>query len=224
VTEYVTFRNNIVRNAAHGLIINAAETGSRGSPLPIRANNVRIENVLFEDIGGRDWGGGKLLRVFGGVANLEITHITSVANPTGILDPLDPADVNPNLTFKNNIVERMFYGIGAGRDEGITTVTRNFGPFVYNQNLLVNTSGPTEQAISDGALKSRYPPVTLVASNWKAVGFEAGRYKLMPSSPYYHAGDDGKDLGADVDAIAAAQAEPSSVSCSQVVARPRAQQ
>jgi hypothetical protein len=204
VTEFVTFRNNIVRGAAHGLLINAAEAGARGLPLPQRVNHIRIQNVLFTDIGGERWGGGKLFRVFGGVSNLEITHVTSTGNATGILDPRNPSDLNPNLVFKYNIVERRYYGIGAGGDEGITTVTRNFAPYVYNQNVLVNTSRATDQAIGDDALKSRYPPVTTIARDWNAVGFVNGTQRLAATSPYYRAGDDGKDLGADVDEVMAA--------------------
>ena len=161
--------------------------------------------MLFRDIGGAEWGtGGKLFRVFGGVSDVEITHVTSTSNPNGILDPHDPADLNPNLVFKYNIVERKFYGIGAGGDEGITTITRNFAPFVYNQNVLVNTSRSTDQAISDGALKSRYPPVTTIAADWDAVGFVNGTQKLAATSPFYRAGDDGQDLGADFDTLMAA--------------------
>ena len=141
VTEYVTFRNNIVRGAANGLVVNAAETGQRGLPLPVRANHVRLENVLFEDIGGSQWGGGgKLLRIFGGVSDVSVTHVTSRANGTGVLDPGDPSDSNPRLVFCYNIVERLNYGIGAGSDEGAKTLSRNFAPYTYKQNVLVNTS------------------------------------------------------------------------------------
>src|SRR4029450_2191655 len=142
------------RGAAHGLLINAAESGARGLPLPERANHIRIQNVLFRDIGGATWGGGKLFRVFGGGSNVEIRHGTSTGNSPGILDPRSPSDLNPNLIFKYNIVERQYYGIGAGGDEGITTVTRNFAPYVYNQNVLVNTSRTTDQAITDAGLTS----------------------------------------------------------------------
>ncbi|MCU1383589.1 MAG: hypothetical protein JWL71_2286 [Acidobacteria bacterium] len=214
VTEYVTFSNNIVRDAASGMAINAAETGVKGTPLPARANHIRITNVLFQNIGAAEWGtGGKLLRITNGVSDVAITHVTSTSNPNGILDPQNTSDLNPNLTFKYNIVERRLYGIGTGGNEGITTITKNFAPFDYNQNVLVNTSRTTEQSIADVALKSRYPLVTSVASDWDAVGFEKGSYRLAPASPYYRAGDDGRDLGADVDALAAAQAGPPSSSC-----------
>jgi hypothetical protein len=219
VTEFVTFSNNIVRDAASGLAINAAEAGARGLPLPRPANHIRVSNVLVYNIGGAEWGtGGKLLRVTNGVSNVEITHVTSVSNPNGILDPKDTSDLNPNLVFKNNIVERKLYGIGTGTNEGITTITKNFAPFVYNQNVLVNTSGTSNQSIVDDALKARYPPVTVVVPNWDAVGFQKGNYKLAPSSRFVRAGDDGKDLGADIDALTAAQNGPDSSSCGQAAA------
>jgi len=213
VTEFVTFKNNIVRGASHGLAINAAEAGGRGMPLPRPANHIRIQNVLFTDIGGPTWSGGKLFRVTGGVSHVEITHVTSTGNATGILDPRDASDLNPNLVFKFNIVERQYFGIGTGSNEGITTVTRNFAPYVYNQNVLVNTSRSTDQAISDDALKSRYPPVTTIARDWSAVGFVSGTQRLAPTSPFYRAGEDGKDLGADLDDLMAAVNGADSSSC-----------
>jgi hypothetical protein len=219
VTEYVTFSNNIVRDAASGMAINAAEVGAKGLPLPLKANHIRVTNVLFLNIGAAEWGtGGKLLRVTNGVSDVEITHVTSTSNPNGILDPQNAADLNPNLVFKNNIVERKLYGIGAGGNEGIVTITKNFAPFVYNQNVLVNTSTATDQSIADGALKSRYPPVTSIAPNWNAVGFQKGGYRLSPTSPYLRAGDDGKDPGVDVDALSRAQEGPDSNSCGQTAA------
>ena len=208
VTEYVTFRNNIVRGAAHGVVINAAETGQPGLTMPQLVNHVRFENVLFDDLGGAQWGGGgKLLRIFGGVSSASFTHITSRANPTGILDPRDTADANPDLTFSFNIVERSSFGIGAGGDEGVKTLSRNFAPYAYRQNVLVNTSADTSQSLSDSALAARYPPSTWVAHSWSDVGFEAGTSKLSKTSRYAHAGDDGKDIGADIDGIMAAQVE-----------------
>ena len=49
-----------------------------------------------------------------------------------------------------------------------------------------------------------------MVKSWSAVGFvnfgngDGGDYRLTPSSPFYKAGSDGKDLGTDVDAINAA--------------------
>ena len=145
-----------------------------------------FRTCVFRDIGGREWGGGKLFRVFGGVSDVEITHVTSTGNSTGNPRPARHRRPEPEPRCSSyNIVERNLYGIGAGGRRGITTVTRNFAPFVYNQNVLVNTSRTTNQAISDAALKSRYPPVTTIVSDWTAVGFIDGTEKLTTTSPYY---------------------------------------
>jgi hypothetical protein len=186
VTEYVTFRDNIVRGAANGLTINAAETGRKGMPLPKAANHIRIDNVLFEDIGPA-WGRpGKLLRIMGGVSDVSITHVTSRSNPGGILDAKSSADVNPRFTFKFNIVERLNYGIGAGSDEGTKTLARNFSPYTYDENVIVNTSAGGSQVVSDSVLASRYPRGTTILHDWS----EAAKF------PH---------VGADLQAITQAQ-------------------
>jgi hypothetical protein len=212
-----------VRNAAHGITINAAETGTGRAPLPPKANNIRIDNVLFDNIGGSQWGGGgKLLRIFGGVTDVSVTHITSRSNGNGILDPAG-GDANARFVFKYNIVERRYYGIGTGSDEGTKTLERNFGPYTYGYNVVVNTSGSTDQAISNRDLESRYPSRTWVVSGWSDVGFETGTSRLAAASRFIRAGDDGRDIGADVDAISRAQASGARVSdgCGEPRAVPR---
>jgi hypothetical protein len=199
VTEYVTFRRSVVRSAAHGVVINAAETGVRGAPLPVAVNHIQFEDVLFEDLDS------KLLRIYGGVADLSVKHVTSRKNPRGVLEPRDPADVNPRFVFAFNLVERQQYGIGTGSDEGVKTLSRNFTPYTYKQNVIVNTSSGSEQAMSSSALESRYPPSTWIAEGWNDVGFMPGTSKLARGSRYASAAEDGRDIGADVDAIAAAR-------------------
>ncbi len=209
VTEYVTFQDNIVRGAANGVVINATETGQPGRTSPVPANHIRFENVLFEDLGGSQWGGGgKLLRIFGGVSDASVTHVTSRSNPNGILDPAGPSDINPNFVFSFNIVERQLYGIGVGGDEGVKTLSRNFNPYTYKQNVLVNTSSGTDQSTTDGALEARYPPTTSVAHGWTDVGFQTNTSKLAKTSRFAAAAADGHDLGADVSTIMTVQASP----------------
>lgn len=194
VTEYVTFRDNIVRGAAMGLTINGAETGRKGMPLPKPANHIRIDNVLFEDIGPA-WGGpGKLLRILNGTSDVSVTHMTSRSNPGGILDDNGPSDRDPGLVFKFNIVERHNYGIGAGSDEGTKTLERNFAPYSYDQNVLVNTSASGSQPLTDAALASRYPRGTTVLHDWS----EAGSIR---------------NAGADLDVITQAQTDRAADGC-----------
>jgi hypothetical protein len=204
VTEYVTFSNNIVKDAANGVMINAVEVGAKGLRPPVALNHVRLQNVLFQEIGG------KLLRIMGGASDIAMTHVTSLGNPGGILDPRDSSDRNPRLIFQDNIVERKLYGIGAGGDEGVTTLSRNFSPFTYSNNVLVNTSRGTEQAISDEALKARYPNATTIAPAWTALGFQDGNYQLGAANRY-RTGD--RRPGVDVDALKHAQDATAAPGC-----------
>jgi hypothetical protein len=223
VTEYVLFRNNVVRNAAHGVVINAAETGRSGVPMPVRANHIQFDNVLFEGIGSPEFGGGKLLRIFGGVSDASFTHMTSRSNPNGIMDPGGESDANERLVFKFNIVERKYYGIGTGGDEGEKTLSRNFPSFAYDKNVLVNTSGGTDQAATDESLERRYPQGTWVVPNWDAVGLDAGTSHLSSTSKFRKAAADGKDIGVDIDQLLAAQnAAGGSGPCLATGVRPRA--
>ncbi len=224
VTEYVTFRRNIVRGAAHGVTINAVEVGRKGLANPVAANHIRIEDVLFQDIGGAQWGGGgKLFRVYGGASDVSITHVTSQGNAWNILEPNGTDDSNPRFVFAYNIVERHTYGIGAGSDEGTRTLTRNFSPFTYQQNVIVNTSADSGQAISNAAIEVRYPQTTMVASDWTDVGFAAGSAALAASSRFAGAAESGRDIGASMSAIALAQSRPprDADGCGVAVAVPR---
>jgi len=124
---------------------------------------------------------------------------------SGVLQPRDTSDSNPNLTFSYNIVERASYGVGAGSDEGVKTLARNFAPYTFHQNVLVNTSASTDQAMSDQTMLGRYPPTTWIVHGWDDVGFLSGGLKLAKTSRFATAGDDGRDIGADTSAITAAQ-------------------
>ena len=130
----------------------------RAAPAPTcpeRANHVRITNVLFLDIGSPEWGSGaKLFRIFGGVSDVSITHVTSTGNARGILDPRDAQDANPNLMFQNNLIERYLYGTAPGARRSAYPVEK-FSACEYRQNVPVKTSEGMDQAISDAALRGK---------------------------------------------------------------------
>jgi hypothetical protein len=58
-----------------------------------------------------------------------------------------------------------------------------------------------------GATPSLYPPNNFFPASLDKVGFvdlAGGNYRLAASSPYKKAGTDGRDIGADIDALPAA--------------------
>jgi hypothetical protein len=204
VTEHVTFRNNIVRHAAHGFRVNSRERGSGSVVNPPDANHIKVENVLFYDI-NNSWNeppnegiGGRLFTVLKNVAHFQVVHVTA-ESPYWILFPETTTDSHPNMTFRDSIVERRSFGVGSGADEGTVTLNRNFSPYTWNKVVLVNNS-----TVSDASLQGRYPAGTLVAADFDAVGFVDWRndnWRLSPTSPYKGAASDGKDIGADIDVI-----------------------
>jgi hypothetical protein len=79
------------------------------------------------------------------------------------------------------------------------SLSKCFTAYTFNHNALI-------------AVPSKYPPSQWPAGNnfpasIAAVGFVHpnngvnGDYRLLPTSPYKNAGTDGKDLGADINAI-----------------------
>ena len=53
VVEDVTFRHNIVRHSGSGMVISGRDTNFPSQP----GERILIQNNLFDDIGGPEWGG-----------------------------------------------------------------------------------------------------------------------------------------------------------------------
>jgi hypothetical protein len=84
----------------------------------------------------------------------------------------------------------------------LLTLAACFNGYGFNHNALIGTSGnyPT----------STWPTGNFFPASTAAVQFvnynngNGGDYRLQASSPYKNAGSDGKDLGADINAIQSA--------------------
>jgi hypothetical protein len=227
VTQNVTFRDNIVRHA--GACFNIAAV-TEGNALPL--NHVRIENVVCDDIsGGAPWtGSGKLMIVQDGMgqypSDVQVVHLTGLTQ-TGNIIAVVTTDSAPNFVWTYNLTERQCYGINQGGDEGSRNFTTSGYPFygssTYGMSTIVNTSSQCSGGtVTDAYLLSIYNTTqtpTSVASNWTSVqidttssvgvlGTTTPTYRLASSSPYYRTGSqapgDGKDMGADIDAMFAA--------------------
>ena len=100
------------------------------------------------------------------------------------------------LTFRNNIAPDHGFGIaGTGTGVGLNTLSIYFPSSLVTKNVL------------PGANLALYPVGNYFPLSLNDVGFTdlAGdNYRLASSSPYKTTGTDGKDPGADMDALAAA--------------------
>jgi hypothetical protein len=192
VVEDVTFEHNVVRHVAGGVSI-LGEDDIRSSR-PTR--QIRIADNLFLDVGGA-WGDGGLFQIMHGTTDVRIEHNTAVHTGT----PLFGGDTRPHtgFVFRDNIVLHNEYGIiGSGTGSGMPSIQRYFPDARLAGNAIVGAAGRL------------YPPDNFWPPTVEDVGFAdagAGDYRLAADSPYRGAGTDGRDVGADLEALNAAIAE-----------------
>ena len=159
--------------------------------------------------------------------DIVIEHNTGFPTGVGIFVTGDGPEVQiERFTLRNNLVGSGEGGMrafppGGGRPTclgpgGATgLMERCFSKsWILTNNAIVQTNDkpalpgdPYPKTPHCGALSSCQQ---FFPNNWKAVGFvdfhngDGGDYHLSPSSHYRKAGSDGKDIGADIDAVSAA--------------------
>jgi hypothetical protein len=186
----VTFTNNIVRHAACGLLLLGWDYTNPSQ----QTQRVKIQNNLFDDIGGSRWGGTNVLYyLLDNTVYVTLDHNTAFQQGNIVT-----ADGRPHTGFiyRNNLTPHNSYGIvGSGTAPGNGTLAAYFPGSLVTKNVFI--SGPA----------SLYPAGNFFPATTADVGFvdfTGGNYRLASSSPYKGAGTDGRDVGADIDAIQAA--------------------
>jgi hypothetical protein len=217
----VTFTHNIVRHAACGVNVSGGDTEA-GPSLP--SARVLIQNNLFADISSGLANGGCPGRLYSidGIAGFPAVHDITIDHNTGFadgafifaVDTLANGQVpqNLNCVFTNNIANHGGFGVfGLGASsEGTASLNLYFPGHVFTKNVLIGVTG----------LEGFYTANTFFPASASAVGFvdfAGADYRLClgagnpaasctASSPYASLGADGKDIGADINAVNAATA------------------
>jgi hypothetical protein len=161
--------------------------------------------------------------------DITIEHNTGLPSGSGIANViLTPPEFIDHFVFRNNLVGSGDYGfrglvLGRGNrgcadaDGALGTLQLCFhNTWIFDKNVIVDNS---KKGISIGEPYPKTPHCGALPSctqfypkHWKDVGFvnfndgNGGDYHLQPASRYYRAGTDGKDVGADMDALTAAVA------------------
>ena len=197
VVQDVQFSNNIVRHTAHGMNVSGRDSPNTSQ----QTKRVTIRNNLFYDIDTDRWAGGDccqgLWMILSGIDQIAFDHNTGFHNDAIVT--LDGQPPTTNFSYTNNITPHSSYGIsGSGQGSGTVALDYFTPGAVFLKNVLA------------GGQASSYPANNFFPPNLVAVGFvdqAADNYRLAETSPYKSAGTDGKDLGADIDAIIAAQGD-----------------
>ncbi len=190
IVQDITFTNNIVRHTANGIDL----LGRDDEHTSQQAKRIKIQNNLFEDVGGSRWGGGGILfQMLDGTADVRFDHNTAF-QPGNVI--VADGVSHTGFVYTNNLTPHNTYGIfGSGTGVGNPTLAAYFPGSLCTKNVLA------------GGTSSDYPAGNFFPATLGNVGFvdlAGGNYRLASGSPYRGAGTDGKDVGADIDAIQAA--------------------
>jgi PKD repeat protein len=214
VTEDVTFTNNLVRHAGIGISLLARG----GSDTMEATRRVKIENNLFDDISGLNWGGsGNVIQLMagyaptGGVACLPshviINHNTFFGSGYILVDgPRDGSGVG--FVFTNNIVKTSSYGIkGSSTTSGDTTLNTFFNAPVWDKNVFIGARNSYFVAYrNDNYFHT--DPGTVGFVDYATGAADHHNYSLSPGSLYsstgLHPAGDGHSRGVDIAALDAA--------------------
>jgi hypothetical protein len=215
----ITLRNSRIRHMGSGMSIANAPADTGG--LAAAGERYSIHDLIFEDIDGDRYNGfGAFAMIISNgpqLRDVKIDHVTALPSRVAMIVGADRDKPLPaNFSVTNSILsaaEREVTSTGGGKQTcGFGVVA--MGPEAMFQNCFHDMTF-THNAII-GASKA-WPKANSFPKNEAAVGFvnakdEVSRdYRLCregdksslckKTSPYLHAGSDGKDLGADIEAI-----------------------
>jgi hypothetical protein len=171
-TSDVTFRNNLVKNVAHGVQI-AAKPEKYSA---VKAARFSFSNNVFDRVGSGTYPGGRLFQV-DGIAGLTIANNSAVSTHSAIL--LYGGRTSA-LVMKNNVFAKTSYPV-FGDAKGVGTPALNYyAPgWIFSGNVVA------------GGSASRYPAGNSYPSTTASIGFvsvSTGNLSLSSSSPYSGSG------------------------------------
>jgi hypothetical protein len=211
--EDITFRNNLVRHAIEGFLIvgwdgdcgpsSACVSGGKKitweyNTQGVQVHRILIENNLWEDL-GIHWTSETPVWAFSmmyGASDVRVVHNTFL-NDNGFAR----VGASPKMTgcqIRDNIFGHTHYGLVsiyvASGGSGTDALEQSCTDYIFLKNALVGAK------IGDPP----YPKTTINLTDWAAVKFvnlPGGDYHLREDSRLHKAATDGKDVGADIDAI-----------------------
>lgn len=200
VIEDITFTNNLITNVTGGFVA----TANSYSRQLRNTNSLLYRNNVIEEANAV-WSYDIPFRIYAGVRNVTVDHntVVSAQQQQALLfagDPVSPNDIDGpilNFVFTNNL--------GLSGNYGAMNLNISNSPYgtttQISGNLIVNPSqyyGPEYYTNYPG----NYFPADFLALNF--VNFNnayGGDYHFAPFSAYKGRATDGKDPGADIDAL-----------------------
>jgi hypothetical protein len=215
----VTLRNTFITHVGAGLQVANGLSDSGGAALA--GERYSIHDVIIDDIDGVKFlGPGSLAQISVGsgaplLQDVTISHVTAFPPSTifFIGDHLATTPPMNNFVFTNSIVNAgpsPIWTTGGGaancaiHDSPLITFNACFSSYSVAANAVI-APGPKATEVYWPA-GNFFPATAAEVQFVNYNGGNGGDYHLQSSSPYKGKGTDGKDLGADVDAVDSATA------------------
>ena len=186
--EDVELRSNIIRRASAGVNLLGSDNHHKSQ----RMKRVKIHNNLIEDVDsakyGDNSGGGYFLQL-SGTDEVEVAYNTAIKFNGNTVSAY--GDPNQRLAFHHNIVAFNDYGFWREREDAWSANS-------IFANAVVNTKGNSEFTAPERNFAVGFLP---------QIGFvdlKNGDYRLAPTSRFKGKGENGKDMGCNIEALKAA--------------------
>ena len=218
----VTIRYNSIHHVGAGLqIANALDGTGPGVGPPLDGQRYSIHDIVIDDIDGEKYNGpGEFAQVSVSpgapvLQNVTLNHVTAFPSSHLFIigDYLGTTPQMKNFVFTNSIVNAGLYPIWstgggatncAASDSPLIAFNACFSSYTFSANAIVAT--PPAHPPAKWPAKNFFPEAVGAVRFVNYNGGKSGDYHLQLSSPYKGKGTDGKDLGADVDAVNSATA------------------
>ena len=184
VVQDVTITHNVVRHAARAIGLLATDDTNPSLP----EQRIVVRDNLFDDI-GFSWGDGWFVTLASAYVTFDHNTIVSSGNAAS----WDSAPTEPGWVFTNNVVPHNEYGFHVDSGARLEAI---FPGLIFQHNVV-----PGGSAAELPAGTANFFPATMAD-----VGFRDAAtrdYRLSATSAYRAAGTDGRDPGADFDALPA---------------------
>jgi Putative Ig domain len=213
VVHDITIRYGTISNVGNGIVLGngASDSGAVSQG----AWNESIHDILIQNVSATAYdGAGFLLQEangspLSGIHDVVINHITAIGTDATAPMLVVGNDVTyptmSNFTWTNNIftADGGVISTGGGStncasQSGPLAILQScFSPYTFNHNALIRAAKTWPAG--------NFAPPSASAVQFAGAAAPSGiAYQLLPSSPFANAGSDGKDLGADMNAISQA--------------------
>lgn len=213
----VTIRYNKISHSGAGISMANAKSDNGG--IARLGERYSIHDVTIDDIqAGFYVGCGILFEVYNGwpgnpLNQISINHVTGFPDVKHNFLVLGNVLSNPEMfgfQFTNSIIGQVLYPVWSVG--GLTDCAKSDVPLISLNSCFTTWTFTDNAFIASTYSSSKWPvgnyfPATVGAVQFTNFnGAKLGNYTLLSSSPYIGLGSDGKDLGADIQAIASATA------------------